>query len=374
MKTQINKILIKVFLGFVVFAPNACATPGGNFLLGATGQPAETPSSHAVTEPATPDYMIISRADLMALPTSGASWNTIKSSADASTTPNLCDQNNKANVNALAAGIVYTRTGDTAYRTKVINLINAAIASQRGGCGSAVLAMGRQLGGYVLAADFAGYRDPAFLTWLETIVDRKIGGHGRWDGMRFTAYDSANNWGIFAMASVLAVDIFLNNEANIEKDWRVFSAYGVPHGWPFVKGAAYDERWSCIATDSTGKLPIAINTPCVRDGINLDGAPVADAIRAPFGSFSGYIHKALQGHVVMAQLFNRAGYDGWGVNDRQVCRAAQFADRAGRLNDHNVAYYVAFMANRFCGLNFQTFTPTKGGRLFAFSDWLFSFP
>ena len=319
-----------------------------------------------------PDYMMISRADLMALPTSGAAWDSMKKHADASATPNLCNQDNKADVNALAAGMVYARTGNAAYRTKVINLINAAIASEGTGC--RVLSVGRQLGGYVLAADFAGYRDPAFLSWLETMVDKNIGGHGRWNEIRWTAYDSSNNWGTFALASTTAVDIFLNNEANIEKDWQVFSAYGVPHGWPFTRPAAYQENWSCIAADSSNLLPIAINIPCVKNGVNLDGAPVADSSRATFPQYSGYIQEATQGYVVMAQLFNRAGYDGWGVNDRQICRAAKFADRSGRLQLTSVAHYIPYMANYFCGLSIPTKTPTTGGRMFGFTDWLYSGP
>ena len=323
---------------------------------------------------ATPDYMIISRNSLMALPTSGTAWNTIKSKADASVSPDLCYQGNNADINALAAGIVYARTGDTAYRTKVINLINAMMATQKDGCDNAVLAMGRQLGGYVMAADFAGYRDASFTNWLNGIIDRNIGGHGRWFNLRFTAYDSASNWGIHALASVTTADIYLNRTTDIEKDWQVFSGYGIPHGWPFTKTGGYNEEWSCVATDATGKLPIAINTPCVKLGINLDGAPVEDSSRSSFGTYSGYIQESLQGYVVMAQLFNRTGRSGWTVNDSQVCRAAKFGDRAGRLNGHNVSYFVAFMANHFCGLNLPTKTPTSGGRMFGFSDWLFSVP
>ena len=171
---------------------------------------------------ATPDYMIISRDSLMALPTSGTAWNTIKSKADASVSPDLCYQGNNADINALAAGIVYARTGDTAYRTKVINLINAMKATQKDGCHNAVLAMGRQLGGYVMAADFAGYRDASFTNWLNGIIDRNIGGHGRWFNLRFTAYDSASNWGIHALASTTTADIYLNRTTDIEKDWQVF--------------------------------------------------------------------------------------------------------------------------------------------------------
>ena len=323
---------------------------------------------------ATPDYIIISRDSLMALPASGTAWKTIKSKADASVSPDLCNQDNKADVNALAAGIIYARTGDTAYRTKVINLINAMMATQKDGCGNAVLAMGRQLGGYVMAADFAGYRDPSFTNWLNGIIDHNIGGHSRWFNLRYTAYDSASNWGVHALASTTTADIYLNRTADIEKDWQVFSAYGIPHGWPFNKASSYNEQWSCVATDTTGKLPIAINAPCAKSGVNLDGAPVEDSSREAFGSYSTYIHESLQGYAVMAQLFNRTGRKGWTINDSQVCRAAKFGDRAGRLNDNSVSYFVAFMANNFCGLNLPTKTPTSGGRMFGFSDWLFSVP
>ena len=323
---------------------------------------------------AAPEYMIISRDSLMALPASGTAWKTIKSKADASVSPDLCNQDNKADVNALAAGIVYARTGDTAYRTKVINLINAMMATQKDGCGNAVLAMGRQLGGYVMAADFAGYRDPSFTNWLNGIVDHNIGGHSRWFNLRFTAYDSASNWGVHALASTTTADIYLNRTADIEKDWQVFSAYGTPHSWPFNKASSYNEQWSCVTTDTAGKLPIAINAPCAKSGINLDGAPVEDSSRSAFGSYSTYIHESLQGYAVMAQLFNRTGRNGWTVNDSQVCRAAKFGDRAGRLNDNGVSYFVAFMANNFCDLNLPTKTPTSGGRMFGFSDWLFSAP
>lgn|GEM_PF-3074884 len=319
----------------------------------------------------TPDYMIISRDNLMALPTSGTAWNTIKSSADASAIPDLCNQDNKADVNALAAGIVYARTGNVAYKTKVVDLITKAIASQKDGCTNAILAMGRQLGGYVLAADFANYRDPSFTTWLTGILSRNVGGHGRWNVLRFTAYDSASNWGVHALSSTTTADIFLNRTADIAKDWEVFSAYGRPQGWPFNKASSYNEQWSCVSTNSTGKLPIAINSSCVKSGIDLDGAPVEDSSRSAFGSYSTYIHESLQGYAVMAQLFERTGLNGWTVNNSQVCRAAKFGARAGRLNDNGVSYFVAFMANRFCGLTLPTKTPTSGGRMFGFSDWLF---
>lgn len=146
--------------------------------------------------------------------------------------------------------------------------------------------------------------------------------------------------------------------------------YGIPYAGNLNQDSGYNEQWSCIPVVA-GKVPVAINPPCTKSGINLDGAPVSDAGRSAFGTYSTYIHEPLQGCAVMAQLFSRTGRDGWGVNDKQVCRSVQFGDRVGRLND-SVSIFVAFMANRFCGLNLPTKTPTSGGRMFGFSDWLFS--
>lgn len=311
----------------------------------------------------------------MGLPTSGAAWDSILAKARASASPDICNQDNNADINALAAGIVYARTGDSVYRDRAISLINRAKDSQRNGCGNAVLALGRQLGGYVLAADFANYRDPIFTNWLSGILDKEIGGHGRWSVLRFTAYDSANNWGTHALASVTTADIFLNNTSNIEKDWKVFSGYGVPFGYPFNKTSDYNEQWSCVLTNSGNKneLPIAINpVGCLKGGVNLDGAPVEDSSRSPFGSYSSYIHESLQGYAVMAQLFERTGRAGWSVNDAQICRAIKFGARVNRLNDHSVSYFVSYMGNSFCGLSLPTKSPTSNGRMFAFSDWLFT--
>jgi hypothetical protein len=307
----------------------------------------------------------------MALPTSGDAWNVVKAKADQSVTPNICDGDNKADVNALAAGIVYARTGQAEYRNKVISLINKMMDTQVDGCYHAVLRLARQVGGWVMAADFEGYRDPSFIDWLHKNVDEPVGGHGRWNEVRWTAYDSANNWGTFAMASTTIMDVYLGRTSDLEKDWQVFSAYGVPHGWDFTRPGLYQDEWSCITDGPSNLLPVAINPPCVKGGVNLDGAPVADASREKFPGSSGYVQEAMQGMTVMAQVFSRAGYDGWGVNDRQVCRGILFTERAGRLNAHNVSYYLAPMANAFCGFDLPTKTPTSGGRMFGFTDWLF---
>ena len=65
---------------------------------------------------ATGDYLLMPRAELLARPTTGTAWTALKAVADgAFSTPNLCDQNSKHDLQTLAAALVYARTGIASY-------------------------------------------------------------------------------------------------------------------------------------------------------------------------------------------------------------------------------------------------------------------
>lgn len=349
------------------FTPTATPTP--------TSVPTFTPTPSPTPVIATGSYLIIDESRLISLPTYGSAWDYLKYSADAGAgTPNLCDQNNRLHPGTtLAAALVYARTGVQSYKDKAKSLILAAYPTQVYGCGNAVLSLGRQLGAYVIAADLIRLDDPGFNTWLSDIRDADIGGHSRWYSLRLTSTDAAGNWSTFALASLIAADRFLNDTTMLAQDWQIFSAYGVPHGYPFNKTASYQEIWSCIATDSTGKLPIAINTPCTKSGYNIDGAPVEDASRTTFPSVGNYPAESAQGYVIQALLLDRAGYPAWSVNDNQVERVALFRERYNNLNYSSADYYVQWMINYFYGLN-QPTKPGYYGRVFGYADWLFAKP
>ena len=100
------------------------------------------------------DYLLLPRSELLSLPTSGAAWDGLKAAADGDWgTPDLCDQDVKHGTLALAGALVYARTGVAAYAAKTHAAIMAAMGTERSSCST--LAIGRQLGGYVLAADFS---------------------------------------------------------------------------------------------------------------------------------------------------------------------------------------------------------------------------
>ena len=183
------------------------------------------PASAATPAPAraASDYILMSRAGLMARPVTGTRWANLKAVADASLgTPDLCDQNSRHHLRTLAAALVYARTGIASYGAKARGGVIAAIKTLRVGCYNATLALGRQLTAYVLAADFAdmtGTPDTTFRAFLSTIVRRVIGGHSVWDSLYHTQIRSATNWGAYAGAARIATSLYLGDTADVAAAW-----------------------------------------------------------------------------------------------------------------------------------------------------------
>lgn len=355
-------------------AEDTSALPFKTFLPMVRKSPPPPQSSPgATTPPPGPDFMIMGRSRLQSLSMSSSAWNALKAAADADPgNPNMCNQDSRTHPKVtFASALVYARTGNRTYYDRAKYLITTAYPTQIDNCYNAVLALGRQLAGYVIAADLIGLQDAGFNSWLSTIRDKNIGGHLTYNVLRTTANISANNWGIYALTSVIAADRFLGDWANLENDWRVFASYGAPHGWPFIKTFGYNEQWSCVATDSSGNLPIAINTACSRDGYNLDGAPVEDASRTTFPTVANYPTESAQGFTIQALLLAQAGYPAWTVNSSQVKRVAEFRGRFNNLNLTSTDFYVTWITNKIYGLG-QPTKPASFGRSFGFTDWLFA--
>ncbi|NUM65112.1 hypothetical protein HUU39_07510 [candidate division KSB1 bacterium] len=93
----------------------------------------------------------ISAAELAPLPTAGPAWENLKAAAEVeSGRPNLADQNDRTNVCVLAKALVYARTQEERHRQEVIAACRQIMGSEEGG---RVLALGRELAAYVIAAD-----------------------------------------------------------------------------------------------------------------------------------------------------------------------------------------------------------------------------
>lgn len=347
--------------------PRATATP--------RPPPTATPKP---TSPAPPgNYLLMSRAELLRLPTSGSAWSALKAVADGPLgAADLSDQDNRHGVRTLAVALVFARTGDAAYYATARDAIMSAIGTERVGAHNSILSLGRQLGAYVLAADFiglAGDDDHRFRSWLDGIRTTKLGGHSRWNQLTATHEDSSNNWGAFAGASRIAASRYLGDTADVSRAALVLRGFlGDRSAWSGFQ--PIDEASATWACDPAAYTPV--NPPCTRSGIDVDGAIVRDVSRG--GDLSDppgeagllYTNEALQGLVVQAELLRRAGFDPWQWSDRALLRAAAFLTRGDGWNLASVHNHLPWVFNARYGLELPT-RAAGNGRLYGYTDWLY---
>lgn len=324
------------------------------------------PSPEPVPEPSAPtpsDGLLISSAELAGLPMSGVAWTALKAVADGSLgTPDIANQDNKHSVRTLAVALVAARTGSPVYREKARAAIMTAIGTVRVGASNSILALGRILGSYVLAADLIdleGADDVAFRAWLDPIRTRNLGGHGRWVVLKGTCEDSSNNWGAFACASLLAANLYLGDTAAVARSWTVYKGFTGDRASFVFRDIS--SSWRCTGAPWT---PINVASNC---GDKL-GAPPEDAHRS--GAYPAinnlYVQETMQGLAFQAELLERAGYPAW----ERLRLTADFATRWSVWNASAVGYHLSWWYNKRLGIN----APTQSagfGRLFGYTDWLY---
>lgn len=354
--------------------------------------------------------VIVSAAEIAKWPTSGTGWKNIKSVADHIGTdpdldiPDLTNQNNKHNMKVLAQAIVFACTGDKAYQTKAFEGIMSAKGTEQTGAYNSILSLGRQLGGYVIAADliqmqtyfpqdYINFRD-----WLWEIRTKDLGGHAVFTSLIQTHEQYASNWATFAGASRIAADVYLLEDpvysvkakADLDRAAAIFAAWlgdrsMYPGGGYFKKTSGYDSSWSCDPDKWTAVNPPCSKTAPTGENINLDGAIVSDISRG--GSFAAtpgadgisYSWEALQGVFVQAEILYRLyrlnpvlyPYPAYDWSNNAIQRAMNFMRRINTgWTLSSSEYYVPWMeAYRY---NQPLPTIAAGhGRVFGYTDWLF---
>jgi hypothetical protein len=348
--------------------PTATAAPTGTPASPATPAPSATPAPLAAVAP-----VLISRSEIASLPTSGAAWTALKARADATLgTPDIANQDDDTDIGVLARALVYARTGMTSYRSSALATIRAAVGTEAGG---RTLALGRNLPGYVIAADLISLRtvDPAFdqdvfRPWLRSLLTETLDGRT----LRSTHEDRPNNWGTHAGAARAAIAAYLGDATEMARVAKVF------RGWTGDR-AAYagfsfgtDLSWQCDPDH-----PVAIDPAgCSRDGIVLDGA-LPDEMRRG-GSLAwppaptDYAWEGLQGALLQAEILSRHGYDAWGWSDRALLRAVRFLyDRAGwpAIGDDE---WQPWLIDARYGTALRGSAPARTGKNFGFTDWLYA--
>ena len=257
--------------------------------------------------------------------------------------------------------------GDTSYRTKAANGIDAAMGTEIGGD---ILDLTRNLLGYVLAADLidlAGHdqaADQRFRTWLSGVRTLVLDGRT----LISTHEDRPNNWGAHAGASRIAAAIYLGDWVDLDRAATVF------RGWLGDRSAYAGFTYGDTSWQADPNRPVGVNAAgSTIDGHDVDGVLPDDQRRG--GDFEwpppceNYAREALQGVVVAATILTREGYPAFDWQDQALRRAGEWLRQVASCPFSGDDEFVPWLLNAAYGTNFATESPANSGKAMGFTAW-----
>jgi hypothetical protein len=326
-------------------------------------------------EPESVSGLWISAAEIGRLPMSGPAWTNVLAAANGSCgTVDLVDQEQSTNVCVMAKALVFARTGTPTYRTAVVTAISQIVAS--GVYTGRALALGRELGAYVVAADLIDLKsfNPALDTSFRAVlrVLRTAFTTGAATDLIDCHERRPNNWGAHCGATRAAIAVYLGDTADLERAAQVFKGFlgdrasyaGFDYGGP--EG---DLSWQCDATRPVGINPMG----CVRAGAMLDGVIPDDQRRG--GTYAwpapheNYVWESLQGLLAQAVILHRAGYPVWDWENRALLRAVTWLHSVNGYPPEGDDRWLTHIVNHAYGTSFPAVVPTTPGKGFGWTDW-----
>lgn len=327
----------------------------------------------------------ISPEELSTLPMEGTAWERLEAAADSQfDVPNMAGYTSNHDVQTLAAALVYARTGDEAYREKVVMAIRGVMGTEFSGLqdgpgseqGALAIIVGRNLVSYVIAADLIQLSqydpelDEEFRTWIEGLVRYE------WADGSLISEDElrANNRGRMAGASRAAVAAYLGHEDELRRTATIFR--GFLGDRDTYTGFDFDEDLSWQADPAQ---PVGVNPAgASKEGFVIDGALPEDMRRGcsfqipPCHTDSPW--ESLQGIVVEANILQRQGFDVWNWEDQAILRAVQFLHGLQEQFPDDAWWaegddtWVPWLINDVYGTDFPT-EEARIGKNMSWTDW-----
>ena len=315
----------------------------------------------------------ISPAELARRPTSGAAWDGLLAQANSTcATPNLADQEDGANVCVLAKALVFARLGEQGYRSDVVSALRSIVSS--GTYQGRALALGRELGAYVLSADLISLQtydptlDQEFRAKIRELLTTLTS-----DGMNGLVEcheKRPNNWGTHCGGSRAAVAAYLGDTTQLARVAQVFKGY-LGDRSSYVGFDYGDLSWQCDPSQPVGVNPAG----CLRDGHLIDGVVPDEQRRG--GDFTwpppheSYVYEGLQGALLQATILHRAGYDPFNWGNQALLRAYLWLHEQAGFPAEGDDTWQPHVANYFYGTSFPAPVPSRPGKNLGWTDWVF---
>ncbi len=320
-----------------------------------------------VPQPRVNDGIWINQTEIDSLPASGLAWDSLLSEANRTIgIPNVSDQDDSLNVRIFAKALVYAKTGIATYRTDVINGIMNAIGTETG---ARVLAIGREIPAYVIAADLVNlpvYEDSLFRDWLTLLRSTVFDG----STIRETNDHRPNNWGLHAGAARIAISCYLGDSTEVARAALIFQ------GWLGERQRYSDFNYGDLWWQSDSTQPVGINPlGATLNGHNVDGVLPDEQRRA--GTFSwpppttSYNYEGLQAAMSQAIMLHRLGYDVFLWSDQALLRAFQWLYQQANYPADADDRWLLHAVNHYYDENFRADIPTTPGRSFGYTDWYY---
>ena len=344
----------------------------------------------------------ISQIELAARPTTGAAWTDMKAVADSNIgTANLADQDSTHPEKTLAVALVAAKTNDPAYKTKAVNAIMQAIGTENNpdpdctdgaALGARSLALGRNLIGYIVAADVLNFRNGGynpngdatrFQIWVHNVRFRKNcpnnSGATKQD-LSETHDGASSNGNALAGASRIAAAAYLRDTVELDRAWATFRRYaGDKTVGPALEYNSFAQTWAADLSSQIGINPKG----STKNGSSIDGVIPNDQGRGgdftmPPG-YTQYPWEGIQGMYAQALILDRLGYKDslgktpWHVSDDALLRAVEFQwslqqKYGGTWFDSTRAAWVKHLTNKIYGKSYPA-AASGGGRNMDYTQW-----
>jgi len=293
----------------------------------------------------------------------------------------VANQDSKHDTATLAMALAAVRTGRSDLRQKAVNALLDAIGTEEG---ARWLAIGRNLGAYVIAADLLDMHadgNPSspgsrIEAWLARFFTRTLrhNNSDRQIHFRDSAWSSGSNASAQEGFAYSALAAYLNRRDELDWSWTAFRRYAGDRSSPH-KVSANDTSWQYIPSD-----PVGIQDPgAMKNGCRLDGAIANDMSRG--GSFSckpgftQYPWVGLEGAVPAAIILQRAGYPALDIVSEALKRAADYLWHVREVTsnpswfDGERSNEIVWLINMAYGLDYPFKGPAGNGRTVGWTDW-----